>query len=236
MMQERSAPTDAPHPRTTARRSAMTVGQHPRSAAPGYMAPHRVPPTVRRPGPPPVGPPPPSAPPYGGRSPKRPKRRHRVRNWVLGVLGVLVLLPLLAFVVGWMIFKVPAIGDQGIVQTATYTFAGGEPIAVVRPKDSNDNNINRNIVTIDKVPAHVRQAVLAAEDRTFYSNQGFDPVGIARAIYNQLTGGVGGGSTITQQYVKVSTGQDQASLWRKYREIIVSIKISKELTKDQILE
>jgi len=159
-----------------------------------------------------------------------------VRNWTLGVLGALVLLPLLAFVVGWMIFKVPAIGDEGIVQTATYTFAGGEPIAVVRPKDSNDNNINRNIVTIDKVPAHVRQAVLAAEDRSFYSNPGFDPVGIARAVYNQVTGGVGGGSTITQQYVKVSTGQDQASLWRKYKEIILSIKISKEQTKDQILE
>ena len=213
----------------------MTVGQHPRSAAPGYLPPHRVQPTVRRQGPPPVGPPPPHA---GGptRPPKPPKRRHRVRNWTLGVLGALVLLPLLAFVVGWMLFKVPALGDEGIVQTATYTFAGGEPIAVVRPKDSNDNNINRNIVTIDKVPAHVRQAVLAAEDRSFYSNPGFDPVGIARAIYNQLTGGVGGGSTITQQYVKVSTGQDQASLWRKYKEIILSIKISKEQTKDQLLE
>src|SRR5690348_4589075 len=227
MTENASAPhRPPPHLRTTARRSAMTVGQYPRSAAPGY------PPTVRQPGPPPVGPPPPHA----GRPPRAPRRRHRVRNWTLGVLGVLVVLPMLAFVVGWLIFKVPAIQDQGIVQTATYNFAGGEPIAVVRPKDSNDNNINRNIVTIDKVPAHVRQAVLAAEDRTFYSNQGFDPVGIARAIYNQLTGGVGGGSTITQQYVKVSTGQDQASLWRKYREIIVSIKISKELTKDQILE
>jgi membrane peptidoglycan carboxypeptidase len=213
----------------------MTVGQHPRSAAPGYTAPHRVQPTVRRPGPPPVGPPPPNAT-RRMKGPKPPKPRHRVRNWTLGVLGVLVTLPLLAFVVGWMIFKVPAIGDQGIVQTATYTFAGGEQIAVVRPKDSNDNNINRNIVTIDKVPMHVRQAVLAAEDRSFYSNPGFDPVGIARAVYNQLTGGVGGGSTITQQYVKVSTGQDQASLWRKYKEIILSIKISKEQTKDQILE
>jgi membrane peptidoglycan carboxypeptidase len=209
----------------------MTVGQHPRSAAPGYMAPHRVPPTVRRPGPPPVGPPP-----HAGRPPKPRTRRHRVRNWTLGVLTTLLLFPVLAFVIGWMIFKVPAIGDQGIVQTATYTFAGGEPIAVVRPKDNNDNNINRNIVTIDKVPPYVRQAVLAAEDRSFYSNLGFDPVGIARAIYNQLTGGVGGGSTITQQYVKVSTGQDQASLWRKYKEIILSIKISKEQTKDQILE
>ena len=114
--------------------------------------------------------------PHGGpRAPKPPEAPPPVRNWTFGVLGALVLLPLLAFVVGWMIFKVPAIGDQGIVQTATYTFAGGEPIAVVRPKDSNDNNINRNIVTIDKVPAHVRQAVLAAEDRSFYSNPGLRP-------------------------------------------------------------
>ncbi len=230
----------------------MTVGHDPRSAAPGRMAPHPVRPQrpgverpgVQRQGPSrsgvPAGPPLPP----GGRTvvagrpgpPRPPKKRHRLRNWLLGVLAVLVTIPLLAFVVGWMIFKVPSIGDAGIVQTATYTFAGGEPIAVVRPKDGNDNNINRNIVTIDKVPEHVRQAALAAEDRTFYSNPGFDALGIARAVYNQLTGGVGGGSTITQQYVKVSTGQDQASLWRKYKEIILSIKVSKEQTKDQILE
>ncbi len=71
---------------------------------------------------------------------------------------------------------------------------------------------------------------------TFYSNPGFDITGIARAVYNQLTGGIGGGSTITQQYVKVSTGQDEASLWRKYKEVVLAVKISREQTKDEILE
>jgi hypothetical protein len=47
-----------------------------------------------------------------------------VRNWSLGILGALIIVPLLTFVVGWMIFQVPSISDAGIVQTATYTFAG----------------------------------------------------------------------------------------------------------------
>jgi membrane peptidoglycan carboxypeptidase len=217
----RPGPRPGPPPARTQRVAAPTARQ-PRSGAPGG------PPT------PPGGRVPPGA--SGPKPPKPPRRKHPVRNWSLGILGALIIVPLLTFVVGWMIFQVPSISDAGIVQTATYTFAGGEPIAVVRPKDGNDNNINRNIVTIDKVPENVRQAVLAAEDRTFYSNPGFDALGIARAVYNQLTGGTGGGSTITQQYVKVSTGQDQASLWRKYKEVILSIKISKEQTKDQILE
>ncbi len=114
---------------------------------------------------------------------------------------------------------------------ATFTFADGEDLAVVRPE-----NVNRVKITLDKVPEHVRKAVLAAEDSTFYTNPGFDISGIARAIYNQLTGGVGGGSTITQQYVKVATDERDPTLWRKYKEVVLAVKISKQLQKDQILE
>ena len=114
---------------------------------------------------------------------------------------------------------------------ATFKYADGAALATIRP-----DNVNRTIVPLDQVPEHVRQAVLSAEDRSFYSNPGFDLTGIGRALWNQATGGVGGGSTITQQYVKVSTGQDSASLWRKYKEIVLAVKISQEQTKDQILE
>jgi membrane peptidoglycan carboxypeptidase len=155
----------------------------------------------------------------------------RVRRWLLILLAVLVIGPLVAFVIGWMIFKVPTADDAALTQVATFNFSDGTPLATVRPE-----NVNRVKVTLDKVPVHVRQAVLSAEDRTFYSNPGFDITGIARAVFNQLSGGIGGGSTITQQYVKVSTGQDQVSLWRKYKEVVLSVKISKEQTKDQILE
>ncbi|MDH8276069.1 biosynthetic peptidoglycan transglycosylase, partial [Klebsiella pneumoniae] len=62
---------------------------------------------------------------------------------------------------------------------------------------------NRVDVNLSQVPMHVRQAVIAAEDRNFYSNPGFSFTGFARAVKNNLFGGdLQGGSTITQQYVK----------------------------------
>ncbi len=189
----------------------------------------------------PVAPPAPVAsaavgapPPRGGtkRASKRTPLRRRLRLVLFSLLGLAVLGPVLAFVVGWMIFKVPTADDAAITQVATFTFAGGEDLAVVRPE-----NVNRVKVTLDRVPKeNVINAVLAAEDSSFYSNPGFDITGIGRAIYNQLTGGVGGGSTITQQYVKVSTDEREPTLWRKYKEVVLAVKISKELQKDQILE
>ncbi|MGI5126556.1 transglycosylase domain-containing protein [Pseudonocardia sp. CA-107938] len=168
----------------------------------------------------------------GGRKPRR-----RWLRWTLGVLGAMVLVPFLAFVIGWMIFKVPTADDAALAQQAVFTFDDGKtPVATVRPEGGG----NRIKVTIDQVPEQVKHAVLSAEDATFYSNPGFDFTGILRAVYNQVTGGVGGGSTITQQYIKVSTGQDEATgfsgLWRKYKEIVLAVKISREQTKDQILE
>jgi membrane peptidoglycan carboxypeptidase len=150
---------------------------------------------------------------------------------VLWTLAVLIVGPFLAFAIGWMAFKVPSADDVANTQVATVTFADGSPLATVRP-----NNINRKNVTLDQVPQQVQHAVLSAEDRSFFSNPGFDISGIGRAVWSQLSGGIGGGSTITQQYVKVTTGQDQFSLWRKYREIVLAAKVSKEQTKQEILQ
>ncbi len=154
-----------------------------------------------------------------------------MRRTLYAVLGLAVLGPLLAFAIGWVLFDAPTSSDTEITQVATFTLADGAPLAIVRPE-----NVNRVKITLDRVPEYVRRAVLAAEDRSFYSNAGFDPIGIGRAAYKQLTGGVGGGSTITQQYVKVSTGQDEFSLWRKYKEVILAVKISRQQDKDTILE
>jgi membrane peptidoglycan carboxypeptidase len=175
---------------------------------------------------------PPGRPGAAGRGRKKkvsPWRRVRRISYV--VLGLMLIGPFVAFVVGWFMFPVPSSQDVALSQVATFKFADGEELATVRPEGEN-----RVAVTLDKVPKHVRDAVLSAEDRSFYSNPGFDFMGIGRAVYEQLTGGVGGGSTITQQYIKVSTGDDEFSPWRKYKEIILAVKISKEKTKDQILE
>jgi membrane peptidoglycan carboxypeptidase len=163
------------------------------------------------------------------RKPSSPWRR--VRRVLYVALGAMLIGPFIAFVVGWFIFPVPSSQEAALAQVATFKFVDGGELATVRPE-----NVNRVSVTLDKVPKHARDAVLSAEDRSFYSNPGFDFMGIGRAVYNQLTGGTGGGSTITQQYVKVSTGQDDFSLWRKYKEVILAVKISREKTKDEILE
>ncbi len=149
---------------------------------------------------------------------------------VIGVTASVVLAPVIAFVVGYLLFPVPSPDDVINNQVAVLSFSGGDPLTRLVPEQGN-----RTKVPIQAVPVPVRDAVLSAEDRSFYSNPGFDPVGILRAAWNQVRGGDGGGSTITQQYVKNTLVGDERSLWRKYKELIVSVKISQEHTKDQIL-
>jgi membrane peptidoglycan carboxypeptidase len=158
------------------------------------------------------------------------RRWRRARLAGLGALGVFVVLPVMLFFVGYLCFSVPTPDDAVNKQVATINFADGSQLAKVVPQEGN-----RIKVSIDQIPKHVQFAVLAAEDRSFFSNPGFDPIGIARAAVRQLTGGGGGGSTITQQYVKNSLVGDQHSLWRKYREMILAVKISQENTKADIL-
>ncbi|HEX4250467.1 MAG TPA: transglycosylase domain-containing protein [Pseudonocardia sp.] len=158
------------------------------------------------------------------------RRWRRARLAGSAVLGIFVVLPVMLFFIGYLCFSVPTPDDAVNKQVATINFADGSELAKVVPQEGN-----RIKVSIDQIPKHVQYAVLAAEDRSFFSNPGFDPIGIARAAVRQLTGGGGGGSTITQQYVKNSLVGDQHSLWRKYREMILAVKISQENTKADIL-
>ena len=84
----------------------------------------------------------------------------------------------------------------------------------------------------------MQKAMLAAEDQDFYSNNGISPTGIARAVWVAVKGGQAtqGGSTITQQYVKNYFLTQDRTLSRKAREILISLKIDKQQSKDQILE
>jgi membrane peptidoglycan carboxypeptidase len=96
-------------------------------------------------------------------------------------------------------------------------------------------------VDIDQIPVQVRNAVMAAEDRDFYSNPGFSFTGFARAIKNNIFGGdLQGGSTITQQYVKNALVGDARSglggLVRKAKELVISTKMAGEWSKDQVLQ
>ncbi len=96
---------------------------------------------------------------------------------------------------------------------------------------------NRQIVPLAKIPLNVRHAVLAAEDKNFYSNRAFSVTGILRAVLNNLRGGsLQGGSTITQQYAKTAFLTPSRTIQRKIKELVISIKLENQLSKDQIFE
>ncbi|MCK9259943.1 MAG: penicillin-binding protein 1A [Azoarcus sp.] len=96
----------------------------------------------------------------------------------------------------------------------------------------------RSVVKIEDVPAILKHAILAAEDERFYEHPGIDPIGIARAALANLTsGGRGqGASTITMQVARNFFLSREKTYNRKLYEILLALKIERNLSKDQILE
>lgn len=100
----------------------------------------------------------------------------------------------------------------------------------------------RTRVSLNDLPRHLRQAVIAVEDANFYENPGVDALGIARSAVQNLRAGriVAGGSTITQQLARdvllSKEERDSRSITRKLREAILALRITQTYSKDQILE
>ena len=96
---------------------------------------------------------------------------------------------------------------------------------------------NRTNVTLDQVSEPAQNAVLAAENRSFYTDPGISFTGIIRAAWNNVTGGsTQGGSTITQQYVKNAFLTTDQTFSRKFQELFLAIKLDNNYSKEQILE
>jgi penicillin-binding protein 1A len=98
---------------------------------------------------------------------------------------------------------------------------------------------NREVVSIDKIPEHVQNAFIAIEDERFYSHGGVDLQGIARALLGIASSGSlegPGGSTITQQLIKLTHLTSDKTITRKLQEIILANRLERIYTKQQILE
>ncbi|MEU6120924.1 transglycosylase domain-containing protein [Streptomyces sp. NPDC047123] len=170
-----------------------------------------------------------------GKKPKRPKRtgwRRILPTWrmVLGGFVLLILLCVGGFMAGYMLVDIPPANAAATKQSNVYLYADGSQIA-------RDGEVNREKVPLKQVPLAVQHAVLAAEDRDFYGESAVDPKAMLRAAWNTVTGkGKQSGSTITQQYVKnYYLGQEQ-TVTRKVKEFFISIKLDREVSKDDILE
>ncbi len=174
----------------------------------------------------------------GGEKPKkakRPKRtgwRRAIPTWRMTLGGVVVLVALLigAFYLGYSLVKIPPTNALAMKQSNVYLYADGSQLA-------RDGEVNRENVGLAQVSKNAQHAVLAAEDRDFYTESAVDPKAMVRAAWNTATGkGTQSGSTITQQYVKnYYLGQEQ-TVTRKVKEFFISIKLDREESKDEILE
>lgn len=169
---------------------------------------------------------------------KKPARRKSSRHWGLRLASWGLVLAIwagvvLAGVVGWYAYDLPDVDSieqmtrrpsirlvsADGVQLASYGDFYGEPI------------------TVDKLPPHLPQAILAIEDRRFYNHFGIDVLGIARAMVTNIRVGrfVQGGSTITQQLAKNLFLSPERTLKRKIQEALLAVRLEQRFSKDQIL-
>jgi membrane peptidoglycan carboxypeptidase len=149
--------------------------------------------------------------------------------WWSFVLGVGLVIA--AFVVAYEMIDLPTPSDFAQAQTSTVYYKDGSTVM------GKFEVQNRQIIDIEKIPVSTRDAVVAAEDRTFWENAGVDPLALGRAFYNNLKGGKRqGGSTITQQYIeRYWVGKTTTSLTGKFKEAMLALKVTREKDKMEIL-
>ncbi len=134
--------------------------------------------------------------------------------------------------------KVQQIANKYISQTTRIYDRNMKPLYDVYDT-SIKNGGRRTMVSLDQVPQIMSDAMIAAEDASFWTNSGVDPQGISRAVVDFIShkGAVqGGGSTITQQLVKKLTGNDDVSINRKVSEAALAIGLTQQYSKAKILE
>ncbi|MFF3841920.1 transglycosylase domain-containing protein [Streptomyces sp. NPDC001930] len=160
---------------------------------------------------------------------KRGLRRFFSWKKLLGTFFVACLLAMGALYVVYLLVPVPTANAEATMQSNIYKYANGKVLA-------RTGEINREIVGLDKIPLKVQKAFVAAENKTFYKDNGVDIKGTTRAAWSTITGkGKQGGSTITQQYVKnFYLSQDQTAT-RKLKEMVIAIKVDQQSSKSDIL-
>jgi membrane peptidoglycan carboxypeptidase len=97
---------------------------------------------------------------------------------------------------------------------------------------------NRTSIAYTDMPTSIKDAVVAAENRTFWTDKGISPTGILRALYGIMRGtrGLGGGSTITQEYIKILYLTSDQSASRKFTEVLLAVKMGRSMPKEEILQ
>jgi membrane peptidoglycan carboxypeptidase len=160
--------------------------------------------------------------------PARRRRRRKIAS-IIGITTLLIMFGGIGAVYAGL--QVPLPADAGTKQVSRIYYADGKTVLATVGAE------NRTNVPLSQVPIWMQRAIIAAEDRSFYENNGISVGGIARAMWANVRGEeVQGGSTITQQYVKNAHLTEERTVSRKFREIGWAIKANQKYSKEQILE
>lgn len=151
---------------------------------------------------------------------------------VLFVLVVVLVSGLLIWVSTLQIPDLSSFSDRRVLQSTKIYDRTGQILLYDLHQD-----VKRTVVPYDHISRYLKNATIAIEDERFYNHPGVDIRGIARAAWSNLVnGGSGqGGSTITQQVIKNSVLARDKTLTRKIKEAILSLKLERVLSKDEIL-
>lgn len=157
-----------------------------------------------------------------------------MKKYVLIVVGIMIMIPVVFL--GYIIYS---------FEYETKRLINYQPRLTTEVYDRNGNKIanlfsdeHRYYVSYENIPPRLIEALLAIEDTTFFEHNGVNPDAVMRAIIKDVSAGKlkEGASTITQQLVKNTLLTREKKFSRKFKEVLYSIRIEQELSKEQILE
>src|SRR5258706_5715017 len=167
-------------------------------------------------------------------------RRRRWVRWTLMAALVMVLVTGLGVAASafWVLTILPG-SLPSVSQLERFDASEGTKVYDDNDELITEFHVERRIfVPLAQIPKALREAIIATEDARFYSHYGVDPMGIARAVYQNFRRGriVEGGSTITQQLAKVLFLTPDKSLERKLKEAVLALELERRYSKDRIIE
>lgn len=172
---------------------------------------------------------------------KKKKNTGGFRKWFKRIFLTLLLIGIVGVAIGGVLFAYYASNAPEMTEDDLLGAFSSELVDMNGETFYTLGAEQRDFASADEYPAVVRDAFMAIEDQRFDSHFGIDPIGIFRAAYGFITNRgqiTGGGSTITQQLVKLSvfsTLQEDQTLERKAQEAWLAIQLERQLTKDQII-
>ncbi len=155
----------------------------------------------------------------------------RIGIGILITILTMIILGSIGFMLAYASVTVPKPGEFAMAQKTSVFYSDGET------ELGTFAEIDRTIIDTSTIPDYVGKAVIASEDRTFYTNSGIDLKGVARAFINNVRGGsLQGASTLSQQYVERYYLDTTTSIPGKIKEALLALKINRQQSKDEILE